>query len=99
MLHLKAFRKHTDRRLLPRYHTFDCQQRLMLMRFNSRFPRRLLAEIQESANLIAEIRERTVVDRLFLILSHRHSIISYYDILTNDDFQFSVEFRLNLKEN
>ncbi len=56
----------------------------MLMRLDSCLARRLLAEVQESANLIAEIRERTVVDHLLLGLSHRlFHIISYYDILGN----------------
>jgi hypothetical protein len=70
----------------------------MLMRLDSRLTRRLLAEIQESANLITEIRERTVVDRLLFIVPHQYAIISYYDILVQRN-RAEWSFALELREN
>ena len=65
----------------------------MLMRLDSRFARCLLAEIQESANLITEIRERTVIDRLVFSFSTQHFIIiSYYDTLRNGEIEYRGGF-------
>src|ERR1700741_3338256 len=52
----------------------------MLVRLDARFARGSLAEIQESANCMPEIREGTVVDPVFVSQSHRSVIISYYDM-------------------
>ena len=78
MLHLKAFGKRAYRRLLPSWQPFDSQQRLMLVRLDARFARGPLAEIQESANFIPEIREGTVVDHVFVFSG---VIISNYIVL------------------
>src|SRR5580700_2920749 len=70
----------------------------MLMRLDSRLARRLLAEVQKSANLITEIRERTIIDSMFLTPSHRHvSIISYYDISGIAHSQNGVSFGIKKK--
>ena len=72
MLHLKSFRQRTHVAFCFGIKPLIANKRLMLMRLDSCLARRLLAEIQESANLIAEIRERTVVDCLLFIVPHRH---------------------------
>jgi len=69
----------------------------MLMWLDSRLARRLLAEIQESANFITEICERTVVDRLFFVFTNQHTIIiSYYDTLVWGEIEY-LEVHLGIK--
>jgi hypothetical protein len=68
-----------DGRFLSERRSFDCQQRLVLLWLDPCRTRDALAEIQEAANLIAEVRQGLVVDRARGTLSHGISI-SYYDI-------------------
>src|SRR6202046_3455171 len=61
MLNLQALGKDADGGQPVWRQALDSQQRLMLLRFQARIPRRFLAEIQETPDLVAEIRQGAVV--------------------------------------
>jgi hypothetical protein len=52
----------THRRFRSERPPFDCQQGLMLLRFNPGGPRSGLAKVQKPANLMPEVREGLVID-------------------------------------
>lgn len=71
MLDLQALREHSDGRSLRCREALDGQQCLMLLRFNPGVTSRLFAEIYESANLVAKLRERLIVEFVLRALIHR----------------------------
>jgi hypothetical protein len=75
MLNLKPFCEYPNSRLLLGRQSFNREKCLVLVRLDSRLARRLLAKIQESPDFVPEIRERTVVDRLFSFRGHRYNYI------------------------
>jgi len=70
MLDLQAFREHSNGRPVRRREAFDGQQCLMLLGFNPGVTSRLFAEIYESANLVAKLRERLIVELVLRELIH-----------------------------
>jgi hypothetical protein len=58
---LQAFGQNTDGRFKSRRGAFDRKQGLMLLRLDSSGVRDSMAEAQEAANLVAEIRQSPVI--------------------------------------
>jgi len=54
---LETLGERTDRGLQFRRRAGDCEERLVLLRLDSGRARRAFAEIQETANFVAEVRE------------------------------------------
>ncbi|HXA77395.1 MAG TPA: hypothetical protein VNV41_09695 [Candidatus Acidoferrales bacterium] len=78
---LEPLGQDSDRRLESGRPALDCQQRLMLLRFNPGGARNDLAEVQEPANLMPEVREGRVINLSWRAPSHPTlPSISYYDI-------------------
>ena len=70
MLNLKPFGQNADRCNLTRGQSLDRQQSLVLMRLDTSCARSRFAEVQEAADLVAEIGERGVVNSLPRSLGH-----------------------------
>ena len=62
MTNLQPLSQQTDRRGLSPLEAFDLQQHQILLRLNAGVPCRDLAHSQESANLIAQVGQRPIVD-------------------------------------
>lgn len=83
MLDLQAFRQLSEcGRLLGMHQPFYRQQELMLMGLNSRGPRRLFAEVQESADVIAKLGQCRIVGGRDGRRRAHEIIISYYDMFS-----------------
>ena len=65
MLNLQAFGKDADGGNPVRRQALDRQQSLMLLGFQARIARCLLAEIQETPDFVAKVRQGTVVRGCF----------------------------------
>ena len=64
MAELEAFGQRTDRRRLSTFETLDLEQEQIVLRLDARRAGDDLANAQEPANLISQIRERGVVETL-----------------------------------
>ncbi len=64
MLDLQALGKQADGGVRGSRQSFDGQQRLVLLRFDSGSARGLFAQVLEAPDFITELRERAIVDLL-----------------------------------
>ncbi len=67
MSDLKPLGQNTHGRVSACWKSLDCQQGLVLVWFDPRFARSLLAEVQKAPDFITEIGERRVIDLLWMV--------------------------------
>ena len=71
MLDLQPLRERAHGGLLRARQTLNRQKRLMLLGLDAGRARSLLAEIYESANFVAKLRERLIIEFILHTLIHR----------------------------
>ncbi len=76
MLDLQAFRQRPDGCTLPAAQALYRQERLMLLRLQTSGTRRLLAEVQETPDLVAKFPQRlNVTSGMFTLFHSRYNYI------------------------